>query len=311
MNHYRGEPPFTPSGIVAMIVTLIIWVGFLLSMRAQGQTSLTPTDVALIRFGIPALLFLPFLLLRYRSVPLPRCNRGYIPLLLLGGLPFFYLVSLGSHYAPAAHAGALIPGTAPLFVSGLAVLVFKEPLPRNRLLGLGLIMAGVAVLVGYSALDSAQNYWRGDLAFLGASFLWACYTIALRLIGIGAWEATTLLCAGSSVALLLLLSIDAVDSQLAMASWQELSVYVLLQGLGAGIIGGVSYGIAIRQLGAEKTAALGSFTPALAAVAAIPLLGETLETSTLAGVIIIMAGVALASGIRWQKTTSMHKLFQQ
>ena len=96
MDAYRGEPAFTPQGVLAMLATLLIWVGFLLSLRAENQSLLTPTDLALMRFGLPALLFLP-LLWRRRAL-LMAIRWRYGAMLLLGGLPFFYLVSLGSGY---------------------------------------------------------------------------------------------------------------------------------------------------------------------------------------------------------------------
>lgn len=302
MDAYRGEPAFNVQGVLAMLATLLIWVGFLLSLRAEGQSALTPSDLALMRFGLPALLFLPLLL--RRRAQLAAIRWGYVAMILLGGLPFFYLVSLGCGYAPAAHAGALVPGTAPLFVTGLAVLLFKEPLPRRRLLGLGVILLGVLVLLGSALLELQQGYWRGHLAFLGASLLWACYTLGLRVVGLGALEATALLCSGSLLGLGLLLSLGLVESHLSTVPWEQLWPFLLAQGLGAGIIGGFTYGVAIRQLGAEKTAALGSFTPALAALAAMPLLGEQLSLSGLVAVLVIMLGVALASGMRWRRSVT-------
>lgn len=295
MEQYRGEPLVNAKGLAAMAVTLLIWVGFLLSLRAESQSQLTATDLALLRFGLPALCFVPWLLKRGSGIRQIRRRHGLM--LLLGGLPFFYLMSWGSALAPAAHAGALVPGTAPLFVTALAVLLFGEPLPRRRLLGLSVILAGVLLLLGTSLFEMDTGYWRGHLAFLGASLLWAFYTLGLRVLGVGALQATALLCCVSSLGLFLLLGLGLVESKLLSVGWAELWPYLLTQGLGAGIVGGFSYGVAIRELGAEKTAALGSFTPALAALAAIPLLGETLAPSTLTGVSVIMAGVLLASGV--------------
>lgn len=296
MNQYRGVPAFNARGLAAMTVTLVIWTGFLLSLRTGSQSPLTSTDLALMRFGMPALLFAPLLILRWPQIR--RIRLRYALLLMLGGLPFFYLIALGSHHAPAAHAGALVPGTAPLLVTGIAVLLFKEPLPRQRLLGLGVIVAGVAVLLGSGLLNLDTGYWRGHLAFLAASLFWACYTVALRVLGIGALEATALLCSVSLLGLLLLLAGGWVESNLAITDWSALWPYLLTQGLGAGVLGGFTYGIAIGALGAERTAALGSITPALATVAAMLLLDEPLSGSGLAGVLTITLGVLLASGVR-------------
>ncbi|MEH6579026.1 MAG: DMT family transporter [Amphritea sp.] len=304
MNQYRGEPSVNPKGLMAMLITLLIWVGFLLSLRAENQSVLTSSDLALMRFGIPAMLFLPWFLKQWQQI-------RHIPwqfhlMIMLGGLPFFYLVSLGSQYAPAAHAGALVPGTAPLFVTALAVLIFKEPLSRSRLIGLGIILMGVTLLLGSALLNFSQGYWRGHLTFLGASLLWAFYTLGLRVAGISALQATALLCSSATIGLLLMLCFGWIESSAISTPWNELWPFLLTQGIGAGVIGGITYGIAISNLGAEKTAALGSFTPALAALVAIPLLGEQLTFSTITGVTVIMFGVLFASGIKWQRTSSHH-----
>jgi len=296
MQQYRGEPAFTGVGISAMVATLVIWVAFLLSMRAQGGSELTPSDLALMRFGMPALFFLP-LLIRRRKYWI-NVQWRHLLMILMGGIPFFYLVSLGSEYAPAAHAGALVPGTAPLFVTGLAVLVFRETLSRRRAAGLTTIAIGVFVLLGWALMDLSTGYWKGHLAFLGASVLWAFYTLGLRVSGLSASEATALLCVGSLLGVVFLLGTHTTESNLLQVSWSQLWPFLLAQGVGAGIVGGFTYGIAIRELGAEKTAALGSFTPALAALAAIPLLGEQITPMTIAGITLIMAGVIMASGIR-------------
>ncbi len=306
-QHYRGEPAGDVQGYGAMALTVLIWVAFLLSLRAEGSSGLTPSDLALMRFGTPALLLLPLLWLQRKALAAVRLR--HLLMILIGGLPFFYLVSLGSQYAPAAHAGALVPGTAPLFVTGMAVLVFGEPLPRYRFWGLLVIVAGVAALLGSGLADLASGYWRGHLAFLAASLLWAFYTLGLRVAGLPAMTATALLCVGSTLGLLLLLGGGLVQSQLTAVSGSELWPFFLAQGLGAGVIGGISYGISINRLGAEKTAAIGSFTPALAAMAAIPLLGETLSLASIAGVLLIMAGVFLASGVvrlkRWRQVQAV------
>lgn len=301
MHHYRGEPTINLAGITAMLVTIIIWVGFLLSLRAETQSLLTPTDLGLMRFAIPALIFLPWLITGWQRIC--QVKTGYLLMIAIGGLPFFYLVSLGSQFAPAAHAGALVPGTAPLFVTGLAVLVFKEPLPRNRLFGLGAIVLGIMVLLANGLFNPDSGYWRGHLAFLAASLVWAIYTLGLRVAGINALQATALLCSSACVGLVISLLAGWGESTMIDSNWQALWPFLLTQGIGAGVIGGVTYGIAIGKLGAEKTAALGSLTPAFATVAAVPLLGEAFSISTLVGVSIIMAGVILASGIKWQRAT--------
>lgn len=86
MHHYRGEPTINLAGITAMLVTIIIWVGFLLSLRAETQSSLTPTDLGLMRFAIPALIFLPWLITGWQRIC--RVKSRYLLMIAVGGLPF-------------------------------------------------------------------------------------------------------------------------------------------------------------------------------------------------------------------------------
>jgi drug/metabolite transporter (DMT)-like permease len=73
----------------------------------------------------------------------------------------------------------------------------------------------------------------------------------------------------------------------------------VVQVLCVGIITGFSYGFAVRQLGAENTSAIGAFTPVLAVIGGIVLLGEHVPTVTWIGLACITLGVLLASGYRF------------
>lgn len=73
-------------GYAAMVLTVLIWAGFALSIRAIGASPLAPADVALIRFGLPTLLLLPFLPSRW---PMLRRVKPLSALMVLvgGGVP--------------------------------------------------------------------------------------------------------------------------------------------------------------------------------------------------------------------------------
>lgn len=69
----------------------------------------------------------------------------------------------------------------------------------------------------------------------------------------------------------------------------------LVQGVVAGIVALYFYGDAVRRLGASRAAVLGSFTPVVAALAGIPLLGEIPNAVAWAAIFTVSAGVVLAS----------------
>lgn len=92
------------AGLLAMSLTVLIWSGFALSMRALDGAHLSAIDLALIRFGLPAVLFAPCLASRW-----PRLRRIHpfdaALILVGGGLPFFFLTARGAAETSAAQVG--------------------------------------------------------------------------------------------------------------------------------------------------------------------------------------------------------------
>lgn len=308
-------------GFFAAFATLCIWASWLVSVKLGSYSSLTSFDLALMRFGVPCLLFAP-MVWRGRHLIYAVPKRYLLGILVGAGVPFFYLSSAGMHYAPVSHAGLLIPGTSPLFVTAIAVLVFKEALSRQRLMGLVLIALGVIGLIVISAWQglsestmlgqAANEVWKGDLLLLSAGFCWAVFTICLRVAGLPPLLATGLLGLGSSIALLMLLALGWVDSGLFQNDSAQLSLWTLgsqfiVQGILVGVVTGFTYGFAIHRIGAESTAALGSLTPVLATLAAMPLLAESVSMAAILGSLFICFGVFFASGVKL-RVTSIVKL---
>jgi len=283
-------------GLVAAFITACIWASWLVSVKMGAQSALTTFDLALMRYGVPALVLLPFLYRsRRRLLVVPKWTLFGI--VLGAGVPFFFLSSAGMHYAPVSHAGLLIPGTFPLFVTAIAVVVFKEPLSRPRFIGLIAIMTGVMALLLISMWSLKGEVWKGDLLFIGASFLWAVYTICLRVAGLPPLAATGLLGLVSILILLMLLATGVVTSGMSLVSVNELAWQFLVQSILVGLCTGFSYGYAINSLGAERTAAMGALTPVLASLLAIPVLHESIGLAAALGLCFVCVGVVFASGI--------------
>ncbi|RBO86018.1 DMT family transporter [Marinomonas aquiplantarum] len=283
-------------GLLAAFVSILIWASWLVSMRAGVTNTLTPFDLGLLRFTPPALLLLPILWRGREKI------KAVSPILLLGivcgaGVPFFFLSATGLKYAPASHAGLLILGAYPFFVTLLAVIFYQEKVTRARKIGLGLVCTGVIVLLSLSMLTAAEGTWKGDLLLLAASMFWAVYTVSLRIAGLPPLLSTSLMGFVSFVVLLVLWSTGLVSSGLSEASWDMIAVQLVVQSLLVGLMTGFTYGYAVQKLGAENMAAIGAFTPVLASIIAIPILGETLEAYSIVGLGLVATGVLLASGI--------------
>ena len=101
-------------------------------------------DAGLLRYAIPALVMLPLLLrsgAAYRKAGWLKCA-----IMVCGsGAPFFLICSHAMTFAPAAHVGVMLPGVMPMFVALFAFLLFGERFGGARLLGYGMVLAGVSL----------------------------------------------------------------------------------------------------------------------------------------------------------------------
>ena len=291
-----AQAPARPAliGWLAVLATVTIWAVWAVATRHAVTHDLPPSAVGLLRFGEPALLLLPF---AWRSGLFPKGLGLPKALGLLGsGAPFFLIVALGMQFAPAAEIGPLLPGTMPLFVALIGWLVFGEKLGRLRMLGFALILIGVAGIGGYGLFMTGNGAWRGHLLLLTGACLWGIYTHAYRRSGLSALQAASLIGLWSFLILLpfgLPPLIRAIGNGLA----GPLVLQALLQGFVAGVAGIVLYGIAIDRLGASRAAAVSPLAIVLAALLAIPVLGEIPDAAAMIGITLATLGVVLASGV--------------
>src|SRR5215510_8602914 len=106
-------------GAVYGLAAVCIWASFIVVSRLGVKTSLSPWDVAAIRFSVAGLLLWPQLW--RKGLALDRLGwTGVIAIIMGCGAPMVLLVNIGLLFAPAAHGGALFPGVMPLMVAILA-----------------------------------------------------------------------------------------------------------------------------------------------------------------------------------------------
>lgn len=281
------------SGYLAIYGVVIIWAGFALTLRAIGASALAPADVALMRFAVPAIALIPFLPSRLAQLKQVRLQDALM--VLSGGIPFFLIATEGARTTSAAHVGALIAGTAPLSVAILSRFLEFSPIPRRRWFSLGLIAAGAIGIIAARPSQMTLETMRGIGHLLVASMLWGIYTIGLRRTGLDAIGNALILVLGSLAALIVLMVTGITPSHIGSFTLHEALPFMLIQGLGVGLLATLGYAFAITRLGSAKSATIGSLAPALAAILAIPFLGESLGFGTAACIVVITAGVIMAN----------------
>jgi drug/metabolite transporter (DMT)-like permease len=281
----------TLAGVLFALVTVVIWAVWIVTTRQAVGEHLPVAWLGIFRFAVPAIVLLPFW---WRGGLWPRgVDKRLLALMVLGaGAPFFLIVSTGMAFAPAASIGVLLGGTMPFFVALIAGLIYRERFNPARLAGFAAILAAL-FLIGGRPLLAGEG--AGQLLIPLAAFLWAIYTHAVKRSGMKAVAAAGIIGAWSTLLLLPFAIVEGATAIVA-AGPAMIAGQILSQGILSGVVALIAYGAAVARLGASRAAVFTALPPALAAMLAIPVLGEIPSPVMWVGVVLAVGGVALASG---------------
>ena len=149
-------------GALYGLAAVSIWSGWIVVARLGLRTSLTPWDIAALRFGVAGLLLLPYVL--GKGLAIDRLGWGGLAAIVLGGGAPVLLANSGLLFAPAAHAGALFPGVMPFMVAILAAVILTEEFTKEKWLGFALILPGV-----FAVAWDGSSPARGRQSVMGCS----------------------------------------------------------------------------------------------------------------------------------------------
>jgi drug/metabolite transporter (DMT)-like permease len=284
-------------GWAAAIGAVAIWASWAVATRyLLGHSTLRAPDMVALRFLTAALLLTPHAL--RRGLPVRRLSPLSLAAIVGGaGFAFSLCNTGGLVFAPAGHSGAMTAPLSAVFTGLLAHMVLGEGLSRRSVMGLGLILAGVATLVGATLAGHSPRVFIGHALFACAGLLFALYTIAMRRARLAALDAVAISAVGSVIAYLppyLLLF----GPRFLAAPPAEVALQGLLHGGIAATLSVILFNIGVGRLGAARAASPAALNPALTALLAIPALGEVPSWLELPGFAALTAGVWLASGAR-------------
>jgi drug/metabolite transporter (DMT)-like permease len=290
-----SESPHPLAGWACAAGVVLIWSGWVVISRLGVFQTLNSYDIMALRFGVASLAVAPFVWrfwprhLKWWQLLIVACGQG---------IPYLLFAFGGFQFAPAAHAGIIMNGFLPVLAAMIGWLWLKErPGPwrscrhchhrcrlradqlgyRNGRRWPGCVegpfavhcssLNGCALHGGDQGLGTQAASGHGGHSRYQPCRLHACYALLL-------------------------------PKGIHQATWSEILMQGLYQGLGPSVLAVLLFTTAVRTIGPSSTAAMMALVPGMASLLAIPLLGETPSLLAVAGLIIVSAGIALAAGVR-------------
>jgi drug/metabolite transporter (DMT)-like permease len=222
-------------------------------------------------------------------------EKRRLRLAVIGGVLFaadlaFYnsAVMLGS-----ATSATLMTNNAPLIVGLGSWLILKQKPGRAFWLGLALATAGTAVVAGTEAMQALAAGWANALALLSAVFYAGYILVTGRVRAHSDTLTLTSISVFASAASLLLycLVMRLPLSGYSLKSWAALAGIGLVTQLGGYLA--ISY--ALGHLPATVTSVSLLAQLPVTALLAVPCLGEPISTAQIAGGVLVLGGIYLAT----------------
>jgi drug/metabolite transporter (DMT)-like permease len=209
-----------------------------------------------------------------------------------GAIPFT-LIAWGEKYIDSGVA-AIANATMPIFVVLLAIRWKPSETVRGlRLVGFLVGLVGVGVLAGVHP-EGGWSGAAGTLAVVVASVSYAVGALwGQRLIA----GASGLVLSASSMigGLIVLLPLGLVQLPSEVPGWKETGSVIALAVIGTAVAQIILYRV-LRSDGAARVSLVTYLLPVTALIYGVLLLGEPLTWQELAGMVLILGGVALGSG---------------
>lgn len=278
-------------GLLAALLVVVFWSGFNIVSRFGATASFTPFDIAAMRYGVSGTIALPFFL---RYVPMRDWPRHAV-LACVGGLAYGLCVYWGFAFAPSAHAGVFVNGGIPFWTIVIMAVTSGFRIARPTVVALLLSTAGLLLIGFESLLAPAQgSEWIGDLLFLTAALAWAIFGLLMRrwqvkpqfgILGIASFSALVFM----PIYLLWL------PSSIAAASWGEIALQCVYQGVIASMLAAGFYSYAVQKVGAGEASMMLALVPAFTAIGAYLILDEALGLTTIVGIVVVSIGALLGA----------------
>ena len=285
-------------GYLFVAITMVIWGGFTLSSRLNAQWGISAWDITALRFALAFCILMPILI--YKKDTAFLWHKEPFLLAMIGGVGYCLTSYTAFHYVPAAHAAIFLNGFVPLCTAVAAWLLFKEAFDGHTWLSLLIMLSAVAGMSVLMYQETGVAFGLGDGLFFISAIWWGVFTVLLRHWKLSAWHSMAGVAIWSAIVYVPIYMLF-LPKNLTTPTPIHLFGQVVFHGIFVVIIATLAYVEAIKRLGAFKNGSIVTLAPFMAAILAVPLLGEPLSPAIMCGLL----GMAFGALQPWRWL--MHK----
>jgi drug/metabolite transporter (DMT)-like permease len=283
--------------LAAAATTVVLWASAFVGIRSVGH-DLSPGALALGRMLVGSLTLTAIILVlrtRPRAVAVALPRGRLLGAIALWGAAWFGLYNLALNAAERhldAGTAALLVNVAPVVVAVLAGLLLGEGFPARLLAGMAIAFAGVVLIATTTSAGGVDI--AGVLLGLLAALTYAGAAVAQKrlLARVDAVTVTWIGAVAGTVALLPYL--PALATELATASAAAIAGVAYL-GVFPTAVAFLTWGYSLSRMNAGRLAAATYAVPPIVVLLSWTLLGEIPALLALAGGVLCLAGVAVAT----------------
>lgn len=269
-------------GYVYVAITMCIWGGFTITSRLNAIWHISAWDITALRFGLAFCILMPILI--YKKDTAFLFKKEPFILAMLGGVVYCLTSYSAFHYVPAAHAAIFLNGCIPLTTAVAAYLLFKEPFEKHTWVSLSIMLCAISGMSFLMYRETGVAFGFGDFLFFLSAVWWGIFTVLLKQWKLSAWHAMTGVAIWSAIVYIPVYLLF-LPKNLADATFAHLAIQTVFHGIFVVMIATLAYIEAIKRLGAFQTGSIVTLAPFIAAIIAVPLLGESLSLAMICGLI--------------------------
>jgi drug/metabolite transporter (DMT)-like permease len=280
-----------------LLLLASVWGASYLFIKVAVEGGLEPAPLMCARAAIAATILFAYVLRtlgRRRTIAELRGSwHQWVAIGAIANAVPFWLVAWGAKHVDSGIA-AIAQSTVPLFTILLGLRFLPhEPLSRGRLLGFALGLIGVGVLAGG---HPAGGWWgvAGTLAVVLSSLAYSCGNV-IGQRSVSGTPGPVLATGAMTAAAITLLPAAVIQAPTTMPDGDAILSLLALALLGTALAQLVLYRM-LNLYGARSASLVTYLMPGFALVYGALLLDEPITAAALAGLALILAGVALGSG---------------